>query len=153
MSDELVKRVASRWRAAVQDDEDEPHDPSNGVLDKWQYDSLTDKKAWKGYLYSASQWTWDAAHYEDQDEPDSWGDSTKHGPLMTLDEVLTALDKLPVKWSEWIAIEEHGGQFQSTVKKTKKAVTQMIASIERADGKRLSYDERQHIGRQLKLKR
>jgi hypothetical protein len=133
------------------EDEDEPHDPSNGVLHKWQLDSLQDKHAWKGYQFSVTTWTWAAEVYEDQDEPDDWGDSSKQGPTMTLDEVLEAIDKAPFKWSKWSGSE--GGSFESTVKKTKKIVTQGLAEIERLDGKLLSYEERQHITRTLKLKR
>lgn len=149
MSDEtLAKRVASRWIAAQADDE-EPHDPSNGVLFKWQYDSLTDKSAWKGYRYRLYTWTWEAANYADQDEPDDWGDNKLHGPEMTLDEVVDAIGKSPFKWEEWI--DKSAGSFQSKVKKTKKTVTQGIAEIARVDGKPLTYEEREHIEDKLKL--
>jgi len=149
MSVSLVKRVVARWVAAQADDEDGPHDPTNGVLHKWQYDSLENKSAWKGYAYSLAVWTWDAATYEDQDEPNDWGDNKKHGPLMTLDEVLEAVGKAPFKWGEWTDSSKES--FQSKVKKTKKTVTQAIVNIERVDGKRLSYEEREHIEDKMKL--
>lgn len=146
MTDELVRRVAARFAS---DEDDEPHDPSDGVIYKWQLDSLADKSAWKGYTYKLSVWTWDAANYEDQDEPDDWGDQKKHGPELLLEDVLKKLDAAPFKWAEWV----DGEMFQSAVKKTKKTVTQAIAMIERLDGKPLSYEERKHIERELKIKR
>lgn len=76
MSDEIAKRVAARFCAAQ--DEDGPHDPSNGVLHDWQYEALADKGAWKGYRYSVAVWSWDTTN-EDQDEPDDWGDNTMRG--------------------------------------------------------------------------
>lgn len=149
MSTDLTKRVIARVTAATEDD-DGPHDPKDGVLQQWQYDALEDKSAWKGYRYSLATWEWAAENYEDQDEPDSFGDSTRHGPLKTLDEVLAVLKKSPFKWGKWIAKSD--GSFQSGVKKTKKSVTQGIVDIERVDGKPLSYEEQEHIEDALRLK-
>jgi len=143
----------NNWRkiASQQDDINEPHSSSNGVLDKWQLDSLQDKHAWMGYQFNVSQWIWDAAVYGDQDEPDDWGDNgtgriSWSGPVMTLDEALEAISKAPFKWS---TISD--GTLESRVKKTKKIVVQGIARIERLDGNSLSYDEREHIKYILKI--
>lgn len=138
-------KVASRWLRAQ---EEEPHNPSEGVLDNWQLEALADKSAWKGYRYSAAQWTWKAENYEDADEPDDWGDQTKKGPVMTLDEVLEEVSKTSQRWDSWIDQDA----FQSKVKKTKKDVTQIIINVERVDGKPLSREERKHIERKLRLK-
>lgn len=137
----------SRSGASVGSD-DEPHDPREGVLYDWQYDALQNKSAWKGYFYRLSEWSWNAATYEDSDEPDSWGDDKTHGPYKTLDEIVAIMARSPFKWEKWFSHEE----FQSVVKKTKKTVTQGIATISRVDNRPLGYEERKHIERALKMK-
>jgi hypothetical protein len=135
-------------------DADEPHDPSRGVLHKWQLDSLQDKQAWRGYQFSVAQWTWnDAASYTEQDEPDDWGDGGTgriqwQGPIMTLDEVLEKMARLPFKWSTF---NEWG--LESKAKKLKKTIVQGHARIERLDEKPLSYMELEHISDTFRIKK
>jgi hypothetical protein len=154
MSRSLAHRVAYRY-STQQDERDEPHDPSNGVLDKGQLDSLQDKHAWRGYQFSVAQQIWnDAASFEEGNEPDDWGDGDTgrvqwKGPLLTLDEVLEEIAKTPFKWSAWIT---KGYSFDSKPKKLKKTVVQGQGHIERIDGKSLSDEEREHITYTLRLK-
>jgi hypothetical protein len=150
-------KIARKFRLKLAVDEydeyeEEHHDPNDGVIDQGDYDFLSDKKSWLGYKYYIAIWRWDAANYENQDEPDDWGDNTYIGPILTLDAVLAALSQTPFKkWQDWITIED--GSFESIPKKSGKFVIQGVANIERVDGKPLSYAEQKYIQTKLKFKR
>lgn len=123
---------------------------ANGVIYGEDFDRLADPNAWQGYTYKFSVWEWAADRYADTDEPDSWGDQTKLGPLFTLHRVMSKLVKTPYKWEGWL--DTNAGTFQSTVVKTKKFVRQAIVTVERVDGKLLSLEERDYIETRLTLR-
>ena len=147
---DLTKRIVARWLRAQDDEEEEEFtDPSNGVITEWDYENLQDKSTWKGYRYKLLVWTWAAEYYESQDEPDDWGDNRYHGPVLVLEALIEKLKKASSKWDEWFSEDS----FQSVPKKTKKTVTQVIVQLERMDHKPLSWEERQYITKQLRLKK